>query len=43
MLARLAPGPAAGLLDAVGGAVREHVGDAERYDDLTMLAVRRLP
>jgi len=43
MLARLAPGPAAGLLDAVGRAVREHVGDAERYDDLTMLAVRRLP
>ncbi len=43
MLARLAPSSAAGLLEAVGGAVSEHVGDAERYDDLTMLAIRRLP
>ena len=32
---------AGGLLDRIGAAVRAHVGDAERYDDLTMLAVRR--
>ena len=33
---------AAELLDRIGTAVRAHVGDAERYDDLTMLAVRRI-
>jgi serine phosphatase RsbU (regulator of sigma subunit) len=43
MLSLIAPAPAAGLLDRIAGAVREHVGESDRYDDLTMLAVRRLP
>jgi serine phosphatase RsbU (regulator of sigma subunit) len=43
MLGLLAAGPASALLDRIGGAVRAHVADGERYDDLTMLAVRRLP
>jgi serine phosphatase RsbU (regulator of sigma subunit) len=33
---------AGGLLDVVASAVHGHVGNAERYDDVTMLAVRRL-
>ena len=33
--------PAADLLDRVAASVRIHVGDAERFDDLTVLAVRR--
>jgi sigma-B regulation protein RsbU (phosphoserine phosphatase) len=32
---------AAGLLERLGGAVRAHVGEAERFDDLTALAVLR--
>ena len=45
MLAQLAspPGSAAELLERVRAAVSAHVRDAERYDDLTLLAVRRLP
>jgi serine phosphatase RsbU (regulator of sigma subunit) len=43
LFALLAPGvpSAGGLLERIGAAVRAHVGDADRYDDLTMLAVRR--
>jgi sigma-B regulation protein RsbU (phosphoserine phosphatase) len=32
-----------GLLDAVDTAVRRHAGDGSQHDDITMLALRRLP
>ncbi|MEU7899590.1 SpoIIE family protein phosphatase [Nonomuraea sp. NPDC049152] len=37
------PGPAAGLLDTVDHAVRRFVGTAEQSDDITTLALRRVP
>jgi serine phosphatase RsbU (regulator of sigma subunit) len=43
MLALLRAGTASELLDRITGEVRTHVAETERYDDLTMLAVRRLP
>jgi serine phosphatase RsbU (regulator of sigma subunit) len=34
---------AAELLDRISGEVKSHTGDADQFDDLTMLAIRRLP
>jgi serine phosphatase RsbU (regulator of sigma subunit) len=42
MLAAATPAKSAeALLDAVDGALRDHVGDAEQSDDITMLALHR--
>ena len=34
---------AAALLDQIEECVREHVGDARQFDDITMMALRRIP
>ncbi len=34
---------ASGLLDGISRALKEYTGDAEQFDDITMLAVRRAP
>ena len=34
---------ASGLLDSISGALKGYTGDAEQFDDITMLAVRRAP
>ena len=31
------------LLDRISTEVKNHIGSAEQFDDITMLAVRRLP
>jgi len=38
--------PAAGageLLDRIANRIQQHIGDAEQFDDITLLAIRRLP
>jgi serine phosphatase RsbU (regulator of sigma subunit) len=35
-------GPADALLDHIAARVKTHTGDAEQYDDITLLAIRRL-
>ncbi len=37
------PPSAKGLLDLIETQVRQHIADADQFDDITMLAVRRLP
>ena len=34
---------AAKLLDRISGEVKSHTGDADQFDDITLLAIRRLP
>jgi len=34
---------AAALLDSIQAQLRAHIGEAKQFDDMTMLAVRRLP
>ena len=34
---------AADMLDAIAAAVKQHIGQADQFDDITMLAIRRLP
>jgi serine phosphatase RsbU (regulator of sigma subunit) len=34
---------AADLLDRIAKAVKDHIGQADQFDDITMLAIRRLP
>jgi sigma-B regulation protein RsbU (phosphoserine phosphatase) len=41
LIAMLAPASAADLLDAIETRVRAHIADANQFDDITMLAVRR--
>jgi sigma-B regulation protein RsbU (phosphoserine phosphatase) len=31
------------LLDRIAGSLEEHVGDADQFDDITLLAIRRMP
>lgn len=38
------PAPsAAALLDRIEASLRAHIADADQFDDITMLAVRRVP
>jgi len=41
LLTLLTPASAADLLDAIETRVRAHIADANQFDDITMLAVRR--
>jgi len=34
---------AADLLDRVAGSLQEHIGEADQFDDVTLLAIRRIP
>jgi len=34
---------AAELLDSIAESLRVHIGDAEQFDDITLLAIRRIP
>jgi sigma-B regulation protein RsbU (phosphoserine phosphatase) len=34
---------AAELLDRIASSLQEHVGGADQFDDITMLAIRRIP
>ncbi|MBI5653804.1 MAG: SpoIIE family protein phosphatase [Chloroflexi bacterium] len=43
LLAMLTPASAANLLDAIETRVRDHIADANQFDDITMLAMRRKP
>jgi serine phosphatase RsbU (regulator of sigma subunit) len=34
---------AAELLDRIAGSLQEHIGEADQFDDVTLLAIRRIP
>jgi serine phosphatase RsbU (regulator of sigma subunit) len=34
---------AADLLDRIAGRLQEHIGEADQFDDVTLLAIRRIP
>ncbi len=34
---------AADLLDRIAGRLKEHIGEADQFDDVTLLAIRRIP
>jgi len=34
---------AAELIDSIAESLRVHIGDAEQFDDITLLAIRRIP
>ena len=31
------------LLDRIANSLQEHIGEAEQFDDITLLAMRRIP
>jgi len=31
------------LLDRIANSLRDHIGEADHYDDITLLAIRRIP